>query len=174
MTMRRTIVEAVSLRRYLERADVAAGRYQGCPSSPATGFTLIEVLVVVSILALLTVAVPVVRTDLTAMRLRNAAQTLVAELRSFREEARRTGRCTSFVATQGGYGLAQGNGWKALSSGTRLALAPAVPPLGGPPRTEIEFFRDGSTTGGIVTLHIGLLAIHVSVDRFDGAVASDD
>src|SRR4051812_25677587 len=88
------------------------------------GFTLVELLVVVAIVAIATVGVSFALRDSQATQIEREAQRLAALLESARAQSRASGVAVRWRATEGGFrfdGLAPGTlpeGW--LASGTQV------------------------------------------------------
>jgi general secretion pathway protein H len=132
------------------------------------GFTLLEMLVVLAILGVLSaIALPRLKLNEGA-RLRGITHALIVDLRLSRDEAIRRGKRTSLVPNAGGYRLLPSGRSQALPRGltlsSELPRARLVPDAEG----DIQFFPDGSSTGGVLTIQQGSLAIHITVRGMDG------
>jgi general secretion pathway protein H len=140
----------------------------------ARGFTLIEMLVVLTILALVMVLVPPflaggqARAEFTA-----TAQQIAAALRDTRGLAIRRGHTATFAVdfAAGAYGTSDGGRIRHVPKGLRLLV---YTPAGEPVGTDIgviRFFADGSSTGGEVRLLQGERRSNVRVDWLTGRVS---
>ena len=132
------------------------------------GFTLLEMLVVLAILALLSaVALPRLRLNEGA-RLRATAHALIVDLRLCRDEAIRRGSPTRLVVTENGYRLLPSGRAKALPGGIELVATPVPDMLVGDATDAIRFFPDGTSTGGAFVLQQGTAQFHIVVRGIDG------
>lgn len=109
------------------------------------GFTLIEALVVVAILALISgLAFPRVQQMIDAARFSSARTMLLGAVAEARARAIRTDSATRLTASPDGADLIIGETVIAqLPSGIRIAPQSRMP----------AFFSDGSASGGLVTLN---------------------
>jgi general secretion pathway protein H len=137
------------------------------------GFTLLELLIVLAILTLLVAAMPLAMDQVfPRQRLRVIAQDLAVTLRDLRSRAVDTQSETTFqLAPDGG-------GWRSdtepattrwptfitatLTSSTALA------------QSEIRFFPDGSSSGGVLNLALNDRQERVRVSALTGRIARED
>lgn len=120
----------------------------------AGGFTLLELLVAISIAAALLATVPValVRAYET-MEYRATVRNLVAGLKSARLEAARTGRDVPFTVDLDARRFGVGDRLRArLPDSLEVRVIVAERELRGG-RSAIRFYPDGSATGGSIELH---------------------
>jgi general secretion pathway protein H len=139
------------------------------------GFTLVEMLVVLAVLALIMALLPPLleggqgRAELAA-----AAREIAASLRETRSLALRDGRSESFAVDgrAGTFRAGVAGRLRHLPAGLRLTLDR---PGGDAPVTagEIRFFADGSSSGGGLQLAQGGRRSHVAVDWLTGRVSLD-
>jgi general secretion pathway protein H len=140
----------------------------------ASGITLIEVLVALTIAAMLTAAaVPAVTRALDRARTNNNTRELVAALKTARLEARASGAEALFildVATRV-YSVAQGRDRAlAVPDVTTLSLLTAESERLTQTAGAIRFFADGSSTGGTITLSLRGREQRVEIDWLTGHV----
>jgi general secretion pathway protein H len=140
------------------------------------GFTLVEMLVVLAILALAMAVVPSFlargqgKAELTA-----TAREVAAALRETRSLALREGHSEAFVIDDvasafrvGAEGVAH-----RLPTGLRLSVVPVSDPQNPATVSSIRFFSDGSSTGGRLELLQGNRRTGVAVDWLTGRVSLD-
>jgi general secretion pathway protein H len=140
----------------------------------ADGFTLIELLVVIAISALvLAIYVPpLTRTQVDRSRVELATRTLSADLRQMRQRALSSNlpQSISFDTRGQTYSLPIGKSPRHIPIGASLHVSS----LAGAEASEITFFPDGTSTGGIVTLASGQKEYRVSVSWPFGRVTVHD
>lgn len=138
------------------------------------GFTLIEVVVALTIAALLTAAtVPAIGRALDRARTNSSARELVAALKKARNEARTSGIDAVFTldVTTHVYRVANGrDSALSISEGTALTLLTAESERLTPTAGSIRFFPDGSSTGGSITLAHRGREQRVEIDWLTGHV----
>ncbi len=136
------------------------------------GFTLVEMLVVLVIVALVMAVVPPLFAGGEArLELAASAREIAAGLRETRSLAIREGRSEAFLV-DGAAGLFRAGAGpvRRLPQGLLLSVADASD---GQARTAIRFFADGSSTGGRLLLRRGERRSDVTVDWLTGRVALD-
>jgi general secretion pathway protein H len=139
-----------------------------------TGITLIEVVVALTIAALLTAAAaPAIDRALDRARTNNGTRELVAALKTARHEARASGVDALFaldVATHTYRVAGGGNRTLAAPDGATLTLLTAESERLTPTAGAIRFFPDGSSTGGTITLRHRSREQRVEIDWLTGHV----
>jgi len=152
------------------------------------GFTLVEMLVVLAVMALIVAIVPpFLGAGQSRAELQTAARAIEAALRETRSLAIRQGRSQTFLvdAASGSYRGGDRERVRHVPAGIRLSLFAASDPR---PRGEdasgagtdrgrddatpaIRFFADGSSTGGGVRLLHGGRSAEIAVDWLTGRVS---
>ncbi len=141
-----------------------------CATGNQAGFTLVELLVVLAIIALLIAAAPILmQSALPGARSLAAARALAQELRQTRGQAIAGGNATAirFDAAQQIYLLEPGDRPRALPRTIRFSLPAQA-------ATQIGFYPDGSSSGGTVFVGDGALRHRVSIDWLTGRIAVDE
>lgn len=143
-----------------------------CASRRAPGFTLLEVLVVLVIVAMATtLAAMVYSGGLDGMRLRSSSKEIAAQLRYTRTQAIATGMAQRFTIDPHGHRWqAAGNrqGKIPRSLGVDFIGAREVQPHAG--EGGILFFPDGASTGGRIQLSVKRAVWRVDVSWLTGEV----
>lgn len=147
-------------------------RVRPCVSGRTPGFTLLEVLVVLLIIAMATTfAAMALSGGLDGMRLRSSTKEIAAQLRYTRTQAIATGMPQRFSIDP------HGHRWQAAgdrqgkippSLGVEFIGAREVQPRAG--EGGILFFPDGASTGGRVQLSVKRAAWRVDVSWLTGEV----
>lgn len=154
------------------------------------GFTLVEMLVVLAVMALIVAIVPpFLGGGQSKAELQTAARAIEAALRETRSLAIRQGRSQAFLvdAASGSYRGGDRDRTRHVPVGIRLSLFAASDRLpGGDDASDtasesrrddapsaIRFFADGSSTGGGVRLRQGGRSAEVAVDWLTGRVSLD-
>jgi general secretion pathway protein H len=141
-----------------------------------SGFTLIELLVVLTIMALTMVAVPAIVAGLPSIRLRTAADEMVATLRELHQQAIRRGETTELILDPAA------RSYRISTDPAPRRLPEIVAELGFQPtavlspgrNTSIRFFPDGSATGGTLFLKNGERVAAIKVDWLTGRAHRDE
>lgn len=137
------------------------------------GFTLVEMLIVMAILALiLAVVPPLFSSSLSSATLRAAARDVAAGLRSARSEAITLNQEVRFRLDLEAHSFTIGDDKTALSlpSDVDIVLFTATSETVDGQAGSIRFFTDGSSTGGGITLIDEDRKFEVMVDWLTGRV----
>jgi general secretion pathway protein H len=138
------------------------------------GFTLIEMLVVLTIAALIVgLALPRLTGAEEKATLRTAAHQVAAALRNTRSLAMTKGLTEVFVidTANGAFRAGQTAPPGRLPRGVQLALVTVASDQESASQGRIQFFADGSSTGGGVLLATGKTRSQVLVDWLTGRVS---
>ncbi len=141
------------------------------------GFTLIELLVVLAVLALvLIVAVPNFSTAIPGIELKGAARDVAAGLRSARSQAITGNREAAFTLDVGSrtFAVSGQDEFHELPEDVDVSLVTARSQQLDATSGIIQFFPDGSSTGGRVSLARGSSRYHVDVNWLTGHVTIRD
>lgn len=140
------------------------------------GFTLVELLVVLTIIALAMVAIPAIVSGLPSMRLRTAADGVVATLRELHQQAIRRGETTELILDPAA------RAYRVSADPAPRHFPEIVAELGFEPtaallsnrNASIRFFADGSASGGTLFLKNGERVAAIKVDWLTGRVRRDE
>ena len=137
----------------------------------APGFTLLETLVVLLVVALAATALPRLWGAGQGGLVRAAADDVAASLREARTAARAAGRDARVVFDTGLGTVRPVRGpARALPAGARLAVEGAAAEADAEGRIAIRFDAEGGSTGGRVTIALGAHVAAVEVDWMTGHV----
>jgi general secretion pathway protein H len=140
------------------------------------GFTLIEALVVIAIMALLMTGVPRMIAALPGVQLRAAADDMADRLKGLRDEALRRGATTALTFDLGA------RSFRISIDPVPRKLAEVVdqvelktPAALRPDQTAgIRFFADGTATAGTILLRHGQNSASITIDWLTGQVRRDE
>ncbi|MGI9333754.1 MAG: GspH/FimT family pseudopilin [Gammaproteobacteria bacterium] len=136
------------------------------------GFTLLELMVVLAILAMTAAFVVPAITSGSSTELTAGARSLVSALRHAREQAITSGRSNAVTIDVDRRAFTSGPGNRTRNFGdkVKVSLFTARSERLGEGQGAIRFFPDGSSTGGRVTLTLQKLEVAVDVDWLTGRV----
>jgi general secretion pathway protein H len=139
----------------------------------AEGFTLLELLVVLTIFSLVTTVTAISARRPSNTETRVAALELAADLRALRDVAVTRQVITSLAMDEilGGQAAIADGRYRRWPAEMVVTLARGRPPLVGEINDRIVFFPDGSSTGGTITLALGTSIYAIQVRWIDGGVS---
>jgi general secretion pathway protein H len=138
------------------------------------GFTLLELLIVLALMALITgIALPMFGGPISTSELRSSARQLAAGLRLARSEAVAQRRETFLVVDVAGkrFKVDRDPAEHRLPSRVELKLFTAQNDLVSESVGSIRFFPDGGSNGGRITVASGPRKFDVDIDWLTGRVA---
>jgi general secretion pathway protein H len=138
----------------------------------ASGFTLIEVLISFTLLVTLTAVLAPILVPSPARTLRASAGEVATTLRETRRHAQAVRLQKRFlVDTQARRFAIEGrNVWRSLPDDVQVALTTGRSLISHDTLGGIDFFPDGSSTGGRVSLRLGNRAIDVDIEWLTGRI----
>ena len=136
------------------------------------GFTLVELLIVVTLLVTLTAVLAPVLMPSPTRALRESAGEVATTLRETRRQARvRQARRRFVIDTESRqFGIEGSQRWQVLPEDMGVQLTTGRSLLTGQTRGGIDYFPDGSSTGGRVVLSLAEHALRVDVEWLTGRV----
>jgi general secretion pathway protein H len=149
----------------------------GKTSFAQRGFTLIEVVVVLGVIALVTALVlPMMSGTQSKADVQASARDLAAALRLTRNFAMTHGHTEAFTVdtTSGAFRAGSSAGPRRVASGVNLVLITATQEQIDEHTGSIRFFADGSSTGGGIRLSKGNNRDQVLVDWLTGRISIGD
>jgi general secretion pathway protein H len=136
---------------------------------PAAGFTLLELLLVVSILALVAaVAAPLLTAPSDSVRLRSATEQIVAALSLARAGAIARNAEAAVVIDAKSRTIHRGGRAEPFPPDILVRLTIAESQRESPTRGGFRFFADGSSTGGSILLNLRGREVSLCVDWLTG------
>jgi len=140
----------------------------------AAGFTLLELLVALAIVALLITVTPALLERLPGMRLRAADQALADTLRRLREQALRDGDATEIdidpVTRR--YVLTSSPTPHVLPAVVERLEVTTIGQMRPDAVERLRFFPDGSATGAVIRLWHGRQSAAVAIDWLTGRIST--
>src|SRR5271163_887274 len=142
----------------------------------STGFTLVELLVVMVIIALLMTGVPRLIAGLPGVRLRAAADDMADRLKGLHSEALRRGATMALIVDPAArtYRISTDTLPHPLPEVVDRVDVKSSGILPADGTAQISFFADGTATAGMVRLRHGRRAAAITVDWLTGRVRRDE
>lgn len=137
------------------------------------GFTLLEVLVVLALLAMIySLVPPMINIGGSTAELKAGARQVAAGLRKARSEAitRRTEATLTLDVEARNFRLSGENRPRSLPRQAEIGVFTSQGEVVDATRAAIRFYPDGSSTGGRVTLAMGERKFYVDIDWLTGQV----
>ena len=146
---------------------MGAARRQG-----AAGVTLVELLIVVTLMATLAAVLAPILIPSPSRTLRNSASEIATTLRETRRQAQAQQARRRFVVDTAArrYGIEGAASWHQLPDGVEVELTTAESLVRDRQRGGIDFFPDGSSTGGRVALGMEGRALRVDIEWLTGRI----
>ena len=138
----------------------------------AVGITLVELLIVVTLLVTLSAVLAPILMPSPTRTLRGTAGEIATTLRETRRLARAQQAPRRFVvdARARRFGIEGAAGWHPLPDDMEVALTTAQSLLVDQQRGGIDFFPDGSSTGGRVSLEMAERSVRVDIEWLTGRI----
>jgi len=138
----------------------------------AAGFTLVELLVVLTLLAILSAVLAPILAPSPVRTLRGAASEIATTLRETRRQAQADQARRRFVVDTGAghFGIEGAAAWRPLPEGVEVSLTTAEALVAEQGRGGVDFFPDGSSTGGRVTLSMEGQSVRVDIAWLTGRI----
>ncbi len=136
------------------------------------GFTLVELLIAISLIAILAAILAPILIPSPARTLRTAASEVATTLRETRRQAQAAQARRRFIVdTEAArYGIEGTDDWRRLPDDVVVALTTAESLLSDRQRGGVDFFPDGSSTGGRVTLGMAEQSVRVDIEWLTGRI----
>ena len=138
----------------------------------AAGFTLIELMIVFTLLVTLSAVLAPLLIPSPTRTLHEAASKVATTLRETRRQAQADQRRKRFLidTRTGQFGVEGSASWRALPEDVKAALTTGKSLLTGETRGGIDFFPDGSSTGGRVELTVAEQSLKVDIEWLTGRI----
>ena len=136
------------------------------------GFTLIELLIVFTLLVTLSAMLAPLMLPSPTRTLHVAASNIATSLRETRRQAQADQMRRRFLidTETGRFGIEGSASWRALPEDVEAALTTARSLITGDSSGGIDFFPDGSSTGGRVYLKIAEQSLKVDIEWLTGRI----
>lgn len=143
----------------------------GTAAGYAAGFTLLEALVVLAIIAMATVIAAPSPGVLRSNQARLLATGILADLRTLHDDALRNGSLTALLVSKDGYELSPAKIRRRIPDGATIDVRLQDDFLLRPGAADpLQFHSDGSSNGMTVTLSLGATRSVILVNGLDGMV----
>lgn len=140
--------------------------------SNSGGFSLIEVLIVMTLVVTMTALLAPILLPSPGRVLRASASDVAVTLRETRRHARAESRRKRFLVdtAEQRFGIADSNRWKSLPEGMTVQLTTAQSLVTDEDRGGIDFFPDGTSTGGRLVLGMAQQSVQIDVEWLTGRI----
>ncbi len=145
-----------------------------CSERDSAGFTLIEMLVVLSIMALMLALSLPYATSTERPLLQGVVDSIVLELRVLRSEAIRSHISTAMSSISNGYKLEPSEKTRVFQNRTIFSIKSANDNLRQARADKITFFPDGGSNGGQIEIKQGQLVMQIVVRGSDGKIRANE
>lgn len=141
-----------------------------------TGFTLIELMIVFTLLITLSAILAPLLLPSASRTLQTTAGEIATTLREARRQAQANQvRKRFLIDTQSGqYGVEGAGSWRTLPGEMKAALTTGESLLTGETRGGIDFFPDGTSSGGRVELGLAEQSLKVDIEWLTGRIRVSD
>ena len=141
-----------------------------------TGFTLIELMIVFTLMITLSAVLAPLLLPSPSRTLRTTAGEIATTLRETRRRAQAEQvRKRFLIDTESGqYGVEGTGSWRRLSGEMQAALTTGQSLLTGETRGGIDFFPDGTSTGGRVELGLDERSLQIDIEWLTGRIRVSD
>lgn len=144
--------------------------YRASIKTNDTGYTLLELLVVVAIVGILATGAPTVYARVVPQfEVRQYANSLATQIRSLRDKARREGE-TTYLSYSDESEVITGNADSIPTPGNVKVKFKPVGPWQSDGLERVAFYASGSTTGGLFTISRDAISIDLLIDWVSGSV----
>jgi general secretion pathway protein H len=141
-------------------------------STRRRGFTLVELLIVVTLLVTLSAVLAPILMPSPTRTLRATASEVATTLRETRRRAQAEQASRRFVVDTDArrFGIEGAGGWRTLPEDVGVELTTAASLAVGRELGGVDFFPDGSSSGGRVALEMAELSIRVDIEWLTGRI----
>lgn len=138
----------------------------------AAGFTLVELLIVITLLVTLTAVLAPILLPSPSRTLRATASEITTTLRETRRLAQAAQARRRFMLDthSGRFGVEGAAAWRRIPEDAHVKLTTGKSLLTGETQGGIDFFPDGSSTGGRVSLFVADQSLDVDIEWLTGRV----
>lgn len=137
---------------------------------PHTGFTLVELLIVLALAGVLSVLLAPMLLPSAARTVQQAGEQMLVGLRESRRLARASRQPQQFLVDTAAsrYRVAGSATWRSLPDDVSIQLTTAESLLSSDSQGAIGFFADGSSSGGRIVLGLDGIATQIDVEWLTG------
>ena len=138
----------------------------------SAGFSLIEVLIVMTLIVTMTALLAPILLPSPGRVLRASASEMATTLRETRRHAQAESRRKRFLVdtSEHRFGIADSALWKPLPEGMTVQLTTAQALITDENRGGIDFYPDGTSTGGRLVLGMAQQSVQIDVEWLTGRI----